>query len=722
MNRIGYLVVAALVVALAGYAFWPEAVTDEIVHLHEGPIPDAFTVRIAGVDQIVDPKGVRIGGLARPVDLARVSTLWSTIDAVGAPKGKVVAKIGEADLAAYGIDGARAIDPVGGGGWRLRWGVSGGLGYCWDGHRVLCVPAAICERLDGAARRLDDQALLPGAIDRVTVGETRLERVGASWRDAARPDSPTLSVRASRLLSLIGALKLESLAPAAPAAGEPKPLLSFALHTTGPDGDHRLRLLPDGDAAVAVVDELPPQRLVAPVAAAWQLAVDDLGRDVLLDIDAETMRVDGEHLVAEMGGHPWFTVDRRQISYRAGETDWDVSWSGGREVAAEEQLVAVYRMLCDVAVERAATGPDLSPLSPLARRFRVAMQDGGVSELTIDGDRAWTPTHHGRLARATALAELQPAALLDLALLNAPPERVSKVQVQVHDLAPERAEVLARAEDGAWSRTYASSAAGAAKGPVDPVAVVRLARAFCAARAASARLLQDEDRAGLERPACEVALRLEPKSKGAPSMEITDERDTVPQDHGFAFYRDAAGAWRAVDVEGGVSYVVDEELVELARRPLDSDLAFPLVPGLVRRIEIARGATRYALARSGSEWTVELDLAKAGGAAADPNEVRRLMRALGELRVTARSPKAEPLLPAKAAAVVACVMPGVIGDERLTLTLAEPRGGSAEASVDSTSSATAVPPGRVAIPLGSLDEVAPQPARFSSGGAKTPAQ
>jgi hypothetical protein len=295
---------------------------------------------------------------------------------------------------------------------------------------------------------------------------------------------------------------------------------------------------------------------------------------------------------------------------------------------------------------------------------------------------------------------------------------VCKVQVQVLDREPQRAEVLARAEDGAWSRTYPNKSA------VDPVAVVRLAKAFCSTRASSARLVDDEDRAAIDHPACEVCLRLAPKAQGAPSMEIADERDTVPQDRGFAIYRDGAGAWRAIDIEGGVSYAIDEDLVELARHPLDSDLAFPVVPGLVRRIEVARGATQYALARQGDGgWTVE---SRPNAVAADPLEVRRLLRTLGELRATSRTPKSEPLLPAKAAAVVTCVMPAAIGDERLTLMLAEPQGGAVEASVDSTSATTSVPPGRVTIPLGTLDEVAPPPSRFAAvmrdAAAPAPAQ
>lgn len=709
MSRWGWLALAAAVIALAAYAFWPRAAVGGMVGLVAGPLPREFTVRAGGIEQDVDWGSVWIGELQRPLDPRRVERLATALDAVAVPSDRVIDPVAETELAAYGIDGSREIA------WSgrvLRWGRAGGLAYVWDGRRVFAAPTRLADELDAVAGRLDDPTLLPNLGNAVAleIGGMRIERgADGRWRDRDRAERPTMTARAGRLLRLLQSLRLERLDGAAP---EGAPSLALGIELGG-GVRHRLAIHrgTGGGPSTAVIDDLPAQPLDAGRSAELEHAAAALARDGLIDADPAAALTVTSRLEVTLAGERWFTCERRQEVYLPGETDWELAWSGGRETADEGAIATVLRTLCALDVERALPGPDPAPPSPLARRYRVLGQEGSVSELVVDGERAWTPWHHGRLSEPTRLALLQPADLLDLRLVASPPERVVKLQRRADE--PALREVLARGDDGAWTRTHPQRA------PVDAVAVARLARALTTARALGARLLGDEDRAALAKPALELDLRLAPRSAGAPSIEIADERDTVPLDVGFAFYRDAAGAWRAIDKDGGVSYAVEESLVELARAPLEADVALPVLPGSVVRIEIAARGTRFALQRGAAGgWTLHSETPSAPPAAAEPTEVLRWLRTLSGLRARARTPDASPLLPVQAFAAITVVQPAAGGgEERLTLALAEPVGGEAEASVDSTRAGTPLPRGRFRIDAGEALALAAAAERFASAPA-----
>ncbi len=736
MNRIGYLVIAVLIVGLAAYLFWPQAVVGEGVPLFDRPEPAEFVVKAAGLEQRVTGRTVTVAGLDRPVDAQRVAGLWTMLHAIAVPKAKIVDPVAPDQLSAYGIDGTREISATAPTALTLRWGESGGNGYIWDGHRLFNVPEPAVARLETAAGRLDVMAALPsaGSIERIDTGAAVVERTATGWRDTRHPERATCTVRAGHLLGRIAALQLANLAPAA--ATEPACVLHVS--SAHPAEEHVVTLgaMPGGAAGGTIaVDALPAQRIGIDEFTGWKHDCDELAHDYLVDLDPGQARVDIEHVVAQLGGRPWFSADRRQASFRPGETDWDVSWEGGREAASEDSVASLLAVLAAIPIEDSAAGPSPLPASLTARRLCLVHQNGGIDDITIDGDQAWTPTHHGRVAVLPAmLASLEPATLLDRALTVPAPERVEKLQRQEFAHQPPAQEVVARAEDGTWSRTFPAPAPGTSRAAVDAVVVGRLARALCAARATSVRLLTDEDRATLEHPVFELDARFAPRAAGAPSMEIADERDTVPQDRGFAFAPESpaqaatnaggGGAWRAVDKEGGVSYLLDAETVDILRAPIDADALYPVVPGLVRTIEVVTAKERYVIERGDQGWTVrDADAANGSSPPSPPEpaneiEVRRLFRDLAELRALSREPTAAPLLPTAASATICCAMPASAGEtERLTLTIGGAENGSAPASIDSTRPQTPVPKGRVRLAAAAIIKIAPQRSRFVAPSA-----
>ncbi len=710
MNRWMYLGSTGVLVVLLAYLFWPKSLLGDSVSLWSGERPQDFTVLDPRWKQEIAGSSIRIAGFDRSINPMAVGTLWRTLDGMKVGRANIKEGVVSDELVDYGIDQQHGIDA---GPWLLRWGVKEGQGYLWDGRRILAVPAEQVAGLQHAAQRLDDPALVadPSGIRDLSVDQQRFLAGTGGWQEADVPPRPELDRHIGQLISQLAGLQLKVL-DAPPATGEVVHRLQF------PDAKgklHELSLRAAGDGLLACYDAYPAQALGAGERSRWQVVIDALHRDYLLALDGDAARAQVKALSVERGGSPWFSAERRQLAYRPGETSWELSWSDGRETASEPAVARILSMLCDVHVVHALGGPDPSPDDPFSLAVVLTMQGGEQVALHLDGDRAWTAAFHGRMAPPSPVEDIQPADLLELNLLDAAPERICKLQRIA--ASPPLHEVLVRSEDGSWSRSVGS-------GPVDAVAIGRLAHALTESQAISARLLTEQDRAGMRAPALELDIRLSPRSAGAPRMEISDDRDTVPQDRGFACYQDGK-LWRAVDVEGGVSYQLADDLVELLRTPLQSDQVMPLVPSLVSRLEIQRTGSLLVLEREGEEWWLSGQEASTAlpRQAADPTQVRRYLRLLAGLTATSRQGDAPTLLPGESSLSVVAFMPSSPGLESIALCLQEHGAVDADASVTASRPATPVPPGRVRLATDAVrDLLQVGPERFARASTPAPAR
>ncbi len=689
MNRWGYLVMVLSVLGLGAYAFWPSSIAGDSVRVWVGERPEDFTVVDPHWPQEVRGQQVRIGGHLRAIDTMAVGHLWLLLDQLSAPKAKVKDGVPADELGAYGIDGQHGVDASD---LRLRWGTVGADGYCAVGARVLSVGAEAIQQVSEVAARLDSRLVFPLAdgVDHLSVDGSDYALVNGRWIDQLHPNRPGLTIHASELLSLLSHVAVDSLEGVG-LRGEAAHRIAFTLPRSSERHTVVLRVDPaavdPAQACTIQADDLPTQAVPPAVQAHWLGLIAALGRDYLLDLDGRTARAQVKAIDFQRGGHDWFSLERRNLAYRVGETSWQLSWSGGREKASEAAVARTLAALCDMSVVRAEPGPDPLPQTALMIQARLTLQDNSMMVIAVDGDRAWTANHHGVTGGLSALQRLEPSELLELAVLDATPDRIEKLQRIGSD--PPLAEVLTRSEDGVWSRTHGS-------GPCDAVAIGRITRALTETQATAARFTTDADRAALAHCPIEVDLRLEPRAKGAPRLEIADEQDTVTQDLGYDGIQDARGAWWLVDVEGGVSYRVDRDLIDILRAPLQSDTILPLVPSLARQLLFQHGGRVDALTREGESWWWQQG--NAARVAADPAQVRRYLRALAALTAVSRQPQSPLLLPAAAALIVTVVMPATPGVESLVLTISDPNGASdAAASVTSSAHGAEVPRGQVRI-------------------------
>ena len=288
--------------------------------------------------------------------------------------------------------------------------------------------------------------------------------------------------------------------------------------------------------------------------------------------------------------------------------------------------------------------------------------------------------------------------------------------------------MLTRHEDRVWARTRGS-------GPCDPVAIGRICRALTETQARISphgfRFTTAADRAahGPSSPDYEVEISASSRAPKAPrawrSPTNAGHRDS--RTSAYDGIQDESGAWWLVDIEGGVSYQVDRELIDLLRAPLQSDTILPLVPGLVRQLVFTRGASAGAQpARAkGRWWKLARRAACLLREPADPVQVRRYLSALAALTAVSRQPAAPLILPTAAALTVTVAMPASQGEEHLTLTLSDPnRGdgaGQAAASVTSSTRGAEVPRGQVCVDrAAAVDLMAVSRDRFALGTTRAP--
>ena len=681
MGRLGYLILVALLVAGALYVFWPAHEPERAPPLWSktgtktgsGDAPAHYRVEAGGLTQEVDGEVVRIAGVERPLDANRHRMLWSFISSLTVNE-RVAIPAGEERLAEYGIVAGREISAEG---KRLRWGGSGKDSYVWDGRRLIPCGKDITERLDTLARRLDRKVLLDlPPVRGVTVDELNLRLEGGGWRDALRSERPDFNRRINRLYDLLERLRLEEFTTrAAPLAPPLHQIRLSHQDLTEPERLVRLWAGVDGDGGLIQVDGLPVQQLSASELRRWNEVAATFDKDYLFNLETEfSLRPLGEIRVHDQDGLR-FRLEKHGLNdAQHGRSQWDVVWPGGREAASEAAAAAIAMALDETAIRDPRRRQPGETPPPTARRMTFVFKiDQRTFEIAIDGDRLWSPTHVATaIALPGLLQRLVPDDMLDQALTLRGADRVVKIQRQWRR-GPEagRAEVVAVASgtgsvEGLWRRTWPKDLSGA----VSPLAIDRLARAFCSARSLAVRLPIAADRAVVADPDFEIDIRFAQVPVRL-SNDHTRLGDTTDQDLGFAFAAEGE-RWRAVEKESGISHLIDAELMDLLRAPLTDDLVLPLVPSQITRIEFLGAAGRFALLQRGDGWLVQA-LDGTGRAVGEPQaaevvEVRRFLRLVTSLRSLRSDPGAGPFNPDQLSGSVIFSYPAT-GDGSVRITL-----------------------------------------------------
>jgi hypothetical protein len=473
------------------------------------------------------------------------------------------------------------------------------------------------------------------------------------------------------LLRLAGGFRLVDLRGTMPEGAVPAGALRFELDpegaaTAGLPALYEFRIFSGGPQAGAVaINDLPVQVIGAEQLAAWQAAIAACAEDRLFNIGNAVIPNPAERVMVERAGKAWFAL----ASTTAKDLDdfasrWDVIWDGGREYAAPEAAQRLVEALDDLAVRDVRARLAFEPDWPDAVRITLLGKAvHGASVLELHGDQARSETHVGTVVRMDdLLAHLAPDRFLDTMIAGRSPERVMKIQRRFLDRQPAVEEVLVHDARGGWSRTWPRSE------PVDAVAVQRIARVIATGRALSARLAGDADRAAGAAPEFEIAVRFGPKPAGK-ANDFTELEDTTTNDLGLAMSRAGPGRWRALLIGTGTAYDLDDDLVEQLRQDVADPLVLPLVPALVRSVQVGAGTTVVALARSGEAWRLQEG---AGTVPANAVEVRRLLRDLAALTASRRG-QGGALAPADIALAVSLDLPGFDREsERFLLQIGRP--------------------------------------------------
>lgn len=717
MGRLGWAILGIVALALATYVLWPTGAADDGVMVHGGPVPTTYRVRAGGIEQEIDVSQVTIGGVRLRLDQQKHDDLWGFISNLsGAVKQTVT---GDDALAAYGLGDAREVSATG---LRLRWGGAGGSFYLWEGlsGRLFITDRNVNERLTALTRRLDRPVVASfDRIQRVEVAGLALVFLGNEWRDEVRGRRPPVTRQVSALANLVEAVRIDDLAGKAP---------------VGAAEVVRLRLRPETDIAPGVdvvvwktasggmvqVDALPAQRLDAATVAAWTTAVAELWQDRLFNLAREFAAKPLVELIVTRGGSEVFHLEKHGLrDEEYGLSMWDVVWPGGREVAdasAASRIAAAVDEL--VSTDARARGAETPPADATVISFVFQVTRQRIS-LAIVGDEVWSATHHGKVAKLPeALAMLTAERQLDLRLASRDPRRAIKLQ----RVSEGRGEVVvADAPGSAWRRTFPADVRGQT---VDALAVERVVRTLCAARARSARAVGGPDRLVLGHPEFELDLRFAPvASRRSNDQARLDDSDD--SELGLAFAREGDG-WRVVDKEGTVSWLVEADLVEQLRAPFDDGQALPVAPSLVRRIEITVAGRRLFLIAVADGWMLR-DTGSDGRLGpvqpADAVQVRRYLRTLTTLAAQRRELTAGPLQPDESAGLVALIQPGRGDDEEvLVLGIAKPVAGQVALTVDGP--AVRVPRGRAYVGTDAAAGLLPKAGDFvpAASPKATPAQ
>ena len=735
MSRIGYLILVALLLALGTYVFWQKEEATPLEYAWTKDAPTRYRLVRGDVVQEVDGKVVRIKGLERPIASDKHALLWEFIGSWGWLPKHSITGVSEDELASYAIDGTQELTCDG---LFLRWGRSKKDYYVWDGlrGRIYISDDYFYERLNVLSERLDDLEMLDlASYSRVTVDNLNLaldngEKTAGSprWRDTVRPQRPDFNLRINKLYDLLGVLRLRDLSQQQPRLMKPLHTLRFATNDpTVPE--QTLRMWQDGTAAIIQVDDLPVQRIESRTAQLWPEVLRMFERDYLFNMYEEFARQPLTEVQVAVAGVQRFRLEKHGLRDVAeGRSQWDVVWPGGREPASAEAAPLLAFMLDKLYVDdpKPRTLNDEIPASALTITF-VFQQDRRNMTIALANGFVYSPTHVGKVVEMPPLLnDLTADRMLDPALTFRGAERVVKIQRQWHRGAQAgRAEVFAvqagaGEEKGVWMQSWPKDEKGHA---VSIVAIDQMARALCTAQGKDVRLYSAADRAGLAAPEFEMDVRFAP----APVRLSNDHSrlvDTNDQDVGFAFAR-VDGNWRAIDKDGGVSYGVSDELLELLQAPLVDNLVLPLIPSLVTRLDIYHAQDRIRLAQNDQGWQMQL-LASNGSKqgdeeTADAIAVRRHLRLLAGLRAEKTDPQAGPFAPNEFVGSVVCVFPGAEkGDTRVTLSVGPTVDGLTAVVVEGGAGMRGLPRGRVYVQAALITQVLVTEKHFRTVTGKTP--
>jgi len=720
MSRIGWSIFCVLLVAGAVWLWWPEPGTGTGVRLVPRSPPKVFVLETPDLIQRVGPDGVDLDGtvLNRPASAHKIGDFWSSIHRITATGERK--RVDEAQLPAYGIDGSWRLhsdDPP----IDLRWGRKSGLSYVWSGTDKTLYPfdKHLVDYLADRAVRLDSSRLVPGitrgAIVRAEVGEHSLRLIDRRWIDARRLERPHLTGRMSRLLLMLSRLELRDLHGSLPEEAAPVfeiqiqdrggGTVDYAFHEVDDGGEKRGWVMHPG---------LPPQPLPEGTWRDLRHAVGLLDKDFLLD---ERKLYGGDVLqrvVVERGGEPWFTVRERRLTEQMGEgeLDWDLIWEDGREVAAPDIGAAFERVLRSLELASIASDPR-SHAEIAAGEDVITIRATGVylegRTLTVHlegGLEVSNGEQRGELVRMPPLLEaLGPDAMLDTALLTVDPDRIGKFQRARHDGDAVDAEVYRKAGTGDWQQSHPERLSA------DRMAIMRILRLLTAGRATAAHLADDGDRAILAGYDREIAVRIEAADWNQRERLELDERGR--RDWGlFLARRD--GRWRAVNVDGTLSYDLDDDLVEGLFAPVLDRLAFPIVPSLVMRLRVdPRDGEPYWLIpedHRGARWRVQQGEERAP---ADTAQVRRYLQNLARLVADKVDMDSPSLGPDRVEGSITAELPGIEQAlENLELLVGARRADGTEASPVSDDASGAILPGRIILSTDPGFELLPPRERF----------
>lgn len=725
MSRIGYVVLVLLILVLGWYVLRPQT-KDQPDFIRVFPTaaetpPARYVIRAHGLEQVVEGKRVTINGLSLALGEEKVGGLWNQIQTLSVEADRVVEHVPPADYAAYGID--PEVRSVQGDGIALAWGSKEGKGYAIDllSGRLAVIGPANAARFDALTTRLDSDLLFPPAAPESVsaAGATFIKR-GAQWVHAVDAARPEASARVRDLGGVLGQLRLRSLEGALPA--EPGPATPIDLVygdemvKAGYAARYHLEVFLVGEEGWWQAEGWPAQRIDVVLARRLVTAAGSFGQDRLFNLGGGLYGHSMEDIVFLKAGEPWF---RLETSHAKALDDlsskWDVVWEGGREYADPQAADRLADALNAIVVNNVR--PRLAVEEPWPDALALSAVGKGLHHpvlLEWRGRQVRSATHVGwAVDLPDLIASCAPDRFLDAVIASRAPERVIKVQRRLRDREPPLEETFVCDSRGVWSRTYPGP------GPIDQVAVQRMARALAAGVAQSVRFATAADRAAAAEADLEVAVRFAPKDEGK-ANDFTDLDETTSIDVGLAI--GLAGApHSALNLGSGIVYTLDPDFIDIFRGDVASSLVMPLIPALVSRIIIsgppAEGGGSLILAQGRGGWRL------AGDGRSDPAaevEVRRLLRDLAGLTALRRI-EGGPLVATETALTVSVELPGAERDlvERMLLQVARPGtlgAGADECVVFAESTRLgALVASRAVIPASIATGFAPDVQRFAAG-------
>jgi len=622
MTRTGYLILLVLTVLLGVYLFWPSghrAAGYQVAY--DGPQPTSFTVRVGGRTQVVTGDSVATAGLSRPANNEAIYQLWFQLGEISATSDRARLGVPESELGAYGLSAEAELSASD---LRIRWGTAAGKAYVWvnPGGRLLVVSPADVKSLNAQLLRLDDRQLLRTVgLTGLTVDGLALSPGEHGWLAPVDAGRPNFDLRVRGLLHWLNRLRLDQLDARDPG---PLPVVgSVVLQGDAITPRQDLTAYRQGDRGLVKVTGLPAQEVDGAWLAAFQERLASFTENPVCDLDRRFTRGDIARVEVLRAGAPWFRLERLAKTAEPDDTNLEVVWEGGREVAAPDAMDA----LCDAASAVLVSAPQLATASSSSAGITVHFHHDDGREVMVGwlGESAWSDTHHGRLLSLPRLfADLAPDRLLDLRLVRRGPERVVKVQRRQQGAEDE----VYAADDGrVWTRTWPAER----RRPTDLAAVMRLVRAVAQASASAAHLATPADHDRFASPEMTLDLRFGPKGVERITQDLRLD-DAAVHDWGLRLRR-AGQSWQALQIDGGIVYDLDDAVVEEWRQTLDDALLLPVVPSQVLAFEVRRGAAggAFRVERSGATWQLR-DLPDGVARPADPLQVRRYLRGLLEAR------------------------------------------------------------------------------------------